>query len=56
MSIESDLKKDGIEVVEKLDTLKINSIARNISIKLCETFPNYGLDSNYLFIKSDMLI
>ena len=36
MSIESDLKKDGIEVVEKLDTLKINSIARNISIKLCE--------------------
>ncbi len=55
MSIESDLKKDGIEVVEKLDTLKINSIARNISIKLCETFPNYGLDSNYLFIKLSRL-
>ena len=55
MSIESDLKKDGIEVVEKLDTLKINSIARNISIKLCETFPNYGLDINYLFIKLSRL-
>ena len=35
MSIESDLKKDGIEVIRKLDTLKIISIARNISIKIC---------------------
>ena len=55
MSIESDLKKDGIEVVEKLDTLKVNSIARNISVKLCETFPNYGLNSNNLFIKLSRL-
>ena len=51
MSIESDLKRDGIEVIEPLDTLKINSLARNISIKLCETFPNFGLDQNELFIK-----
>ena len=55
MSIESDLKKDCIEVVEKLDTLKVNSIARNISVKLCETFPNYGLNSNNLFIKLSRL-
>lgn len=55
MSIESDLKKDGIEVVEKLDTLKINSIARNVSLKLCETFPNYGLNNNDLFIKLSRL-
>lgn len=55
MSIESDLKKDGIEVIEKLDTLKINSIARNVSLKLCETFPNYGLDNNDLFIKLSRL-
>ena len=55
MSIESDLKKDGIEVVEKLDTLKVNSIARNISVKLCETFPNYGLNSYNLFIKLSRL-
>ena len=41
MSIESDLKKDGIEVISQLDTLKVNSIARNISIKLCGTFPHY---------------
>lgn len=55
MSVESDLKKDGIEVTCKLDTLKINSIARNISMKLCETFPNYGLDQNELFIKLSRL-
>ena len=30
MSVESDLRKDGIEVIKKLDTLRINSIARFI--------------------------
>ena len=50
MSVESDLRKDGIEVLEKIDTLKVNSIARNISIKLCETFPNFNLNQNNLFI------
>ncbi len=42
MSIESDLRKDGIEVVKKLDTLTINSLARNISSKLCNAFFWYG--------------
>ncbi len=55
MSIESDLKKDGITVIEKLDTLKINSIARNISIKLCDTFPEYNLNQNEIFIKLSRL-
>ena len=55
MSIESDLKKDGIEVIEPLDTLKINTIARNISIKICETFPEYGINQNDLFIKLSRL-
>ena len=35
MSIESDLKKDGITVVGKLDTLSVNSISRDIAEKLC---------------------
>ena len=39
MSIESDLKKDGIEIVSKLDTLVVNNIARNISRKIIATFP-----------------
>ena len=55
MSIESDLRKDGIEVISKLDTLRINSIARNVSIKLCETFPNFNLNQNELFIKLSRL-
>lgn len=55
MSIETDLKKDGIEVIETLDTLKINSIAKNISQKICEAFPNYGFQQNELFIKLSRL-
>ncbi len=55
MSIKSDLKKDGIEVIEELDTLKINSLARNISLKICETFPEFNLNQNELFIKLSRL-
>ncbi|MCI8641634.1 MAG: hypothetical protein HFJ59_07200 [Clostridia bacterium] len=55
MSIESDLKKDGIEVIQKLDTLKINSIAKNVSTRICETFPNFNLNQNELFIKLSRL-
>lgn len=55
MSIESDLKKDGIEVIEKLDTLKVNSIAMNISNKICGTFPEYSFSQNDLFIRLSRL-
>ena len=55
MSIKSDLKKDGIEVIEPLDTLRINSIASNISFKICQTFPEYNLNQNELFIKLSRL-
>lgn len=55
MSVESDLRKDGIEVVEKLDTLKVNSIAMNVAKKICATFPNYGFNQNDLFSKLSRL-
>ena len=55
MSVESNLKKDGIEVIEQLDTLTVNTIANNISHKICETFPDYGLSQNELFIKLSRL-
>lgn len=55
MSIESDLKKDGVEVTQKLDTLRVNTIARNVSTKLCEAFPNLDLNSNTLFMKLSRL-
>ena len=51
----NELKKDGICVTEKLDTLTINSIAKNISQKLCQTFPNFGLNQNDLFIRLSRL-
>ena len=50
MSIEHDLKKDGITVVNKLDTLISNRIAKNITDKLVETFPKMNFDSQKLFI------
>ena len=40
MSVESDLKKDGIVVIKKLDTLRVNTIAKNVATRLCETFPD----------------
>lgn len=55
MSVETDLKKDGIQVIETLPTLKINSIARNISQKICDTFPDYGFNQNELFIRLSRL-
>ena len=55
MSIKSDLKKYGIEVISKLDTLKINSIAKNISNQICQTFPQYNFNENELFIKLSRL-
>lgn len=51
MSIEADLKKDGIEILESIDTLTVNSIAKIVSQKICETFPSYGLQQNDLFIR-----
>lgn len=55
MSVETDLKKDGIEVISTLNTLKINSIARNIAEKICGTFPEYGFNQNQLFIRLSRL-
>lgn len=51
MSIESDLKKDGISVISKLDTLVVNNIARNIARKIVATFPELNFNETDLFIK-----
>lgn len=51
MSIESDLRKDGIKVISKLDTLVVNNIARNIARKIVATFPELNFDETNLFIK-----
>lgn len=50
MSIESDLKKDGITVIGKLDTLSVNTISRDIAEMLCKAFPNQNFIFQNLFI------
>ncbi len=55
MSVESDLKKAGIYVIRKLDKIKINSISKNVASKICETFPNFGINENDLFMKLSQL-
>ena len=43
------LKKEGIEVIEKLDVMKVNTIANNIASKLCNAFPEHNLNKSDLF-------
>jgi hypothetical protein len=49
MSINSTLRREGIEVIGPLNTLEINKIASTISEKLCTTFPEHNLDQSKLF-------
>ena len=50
MNIEKELKKNGITVIDKLDTLSINTLAKNIAQKLCRAFPNQRFIAPKLFI------
>ena len=50
MSIESDLKKDGIKVVGTLDTLSVNTLAHNVAEKICNNFPEQNFIFHNLFI------
>lgn len=49
MSIDSVLKKEGIENIIAIDTLTVNRIANNISEKLSETFREHNLDESEIF-------
>ena len=49
-SIKRILKKEGIEIVRELDTLAVNTLAKNIANKLADSFPSLNLNSNELFI------
>lgn len=55
MSIETDLKKEGIEVIKPLDTLTINSIAKSVAEKLVKRFPDHNLNYDNVFIKLSRL-
>lgn len=55
MSIKSDLRKEGIEVIKQLNTLKVNSISANISKKLVDSFPEQNFNYHELFTKISRL-
>lgn len=38
MNVEAELKKDGIEIIGRLDTLSVNSISRNAAEKFAKHF------------------
>lgn len=48
MNIEAELKKEGIEVKEQLSKQTVNTIAKKVANKICQTFPEYGLDESDL--------
>jgi hypothetical protein len=49
MSIESDLKKDGIKVKTSLEEQMIAKIAKSIATKIAKTFDTLNLDEDDLF-------
>lgn len=51
ITIEETLEKEGITNIKELDTLKVNSISKLVAQKLCDAFPDYGLDYKTLFIE-----
>lgn len=55
LNIKRVLKKEGIEIVNALDTLTINNLATQIAGILSSSFPNLNLDSKELFINISRL-
>ncbi len=51
MNVEQELKKDGIEIVGRLDTLSINSLSKNVAEKIAKAFPRAHFSSRQLFIE-----
>ena len=48
MSIEAELKKEGIEVTQELEPIVTYNIIRSVVTKIINTFPEYGLEANDL--------
>ena len=55
MSIQKALKKEGIEVIEQIDSLIVNTITKNIARRIIETFPDYGITQEEIFNKLSKL-
>ena len=55
MSVDADLKKAGIIVTRKLDTLSTNRIAKNVSKKIIAKYSDYGINEHDIFVKLSRL-
>lgn len=55
MNVENDLKKDGITIIEPLDTLSVTLIAKFVAEKFITAFPFYRFSYQDLFIKASRL-
>lgn len=51
MSIQKDLKKEGIEIITKLDPLISNDICKSVSRRIIETFPDFGFSQEEIYNK-----
>lgn len=50
MNINSALKKEGIQVIDRLSALDINKIANNIAKTMSDVFPEHHINQSDLFI------
>lgn len=55
MNIETELKREGIEVIKPLDTLSVIAIAKNVATKLVVAFPEQNLNCTEIFLKLSRL-
>ena len=51
MSIQKELKKEGIEVITKLDTLISNDICKSVSRRIIESFPDFDFTKDEIYQK-----
>ena len=51
LTIDEILEKEGLTNIKVLDTLKVNAISKHVAQKICNAFPNCGLDYKNLFIE-----
>lgn len=51
MNTKSELKKQGIKIINRIDPLVVNSIAKNVARRIVESFPELNLSENDIFSK-----
>jgi len=55
MKTNKELKREGIEVISKVDTLTVNTLVKNIADTLLEAFPEIDFNSKNLFMRLSKL-